>query len=238
MRKSCLKCLVLSRSSDKTIIFISNLRTNSSKVASSNNREDLSDEEIEKLRNISRLNDYLRSKLDHAAKLQPFTKIWHLEKKYHRRLYARFGRESGINPGIMWPTNEELSELIGHEDEWEPSLQDRLQKSKSKADEEEENYKQKEALVLENLSKMKEHEEEAERLKLEKEKEAAKAAEKKQKLMEELQEEFGMRVDPRDPRIKELIERKQKEEDKRLKQERKKAKEAKMVAKLLSGQAK
>ncbi|XP_014663727.1 PREDICTED: growth arrest and DNA damage-inducible proteins-interacting protein 1-like [Priapulus caudatus] len=195
--------------------------------------------EIEEKRNISGLNDRLRSRLDHAKKMPSFLYRWQVlpgrrTRKYYRKLYASFGRDSGLNPAIGWPTSKELDGMIEHEKEWEPTLQERLNTIKQAKEEEEALYMKREAMVKENLAKMEGWKHDYLHQQQQKETAVRLAAEKKQRLMDEVQEEFGMKLDPRDERFKKLMAEKESEEKKRLKAERKKQKESRMVAKLTS----
>lgn len=57
---------------------------------------------------------------------------------------------------------------------------------------------------------------------------------RKERLIEEVRRHFGYKVDPKDDRFKEMLEKKEKEEKKAMKEARKKAREEKVVKKLLS----
>lgn len=56
---------------------------------------------------------------------------------------------------------------------------------------------------------------------------------RKERLIEEVRRHFGYKVDPKDDRFKEMLEKKEKEEKKAMKEARKKAREEKVVKKLL-----
>nr|XP_002734486.2 PREDICTED: growth arrest and DNA damage-inducible proteins-interacting protein 1-like [Saccoglossus kowalevskii] len=47
---------------------------------------------------------------------------WMKTRKGQRKLYAKFGKASGINPAVAWPTRNELAEMIEDEREWRPTL--------------------------------------------------------------------------------------------------------------------
>ena len=81
------------------------------------------------LRNISRLPENLHRKLNHEL-TNSERHILHANSaeklSYERRLYATYGKISGINPGIMWPSLEELEVTIEDETEWEKPLSEMM----------------------------------------------------------------------------------------------------------------
>lgn len=52
--------------------------------------------------------------------------------RYQRKLYAKFGKASGVDPRIMWLTKEEAIEQVELIKEWEPSLEKLLADLKAK----------------------------------------------------------------------------------------------------------
>jgi len=73
------------------------------------------EEEIERKRNKSRLNPQHRNLL-HAKMPYSEPVAWfHETVKYKRKMYGRYGHASGIHPGIMWPTREDLEEIKEYE---------------------------------------------------------------------------------------------------------------------------
>ena len=86
------------------------------------------DDEIDELRNVSRLPTYLRNRMSHALKMTPMierNRFQHRKGVNADRLrYARFGRESGIRPGELWWTREQLEEVKRDEAEWDQTLQE------------------------------------------------------------------------------------------------------------------
>lgn len=71
------------------------------------------------------------------------TSLGHLKPKYRRKLYAKYGAASGVNPGLMWPSKEELQEKIADEEEWDPSLQAMLEDIAAKKEAQQALYKAK-----------------------------------------------------------------------------------------------
>lgn len=92
-------------------------------------------DEVTSLRNVSRLPKLLHLKMEHKVH-EHLTSIDHTEKfgyqkdpiNYQRRLYAKYGRNSGVDPAVMWPNKAEMKEIIEDDLEWEPSLQERWSK--------------------------------------------------------------------------------------------------------------
>ena len=85
--------------------------------------EDLSEEEIEKIRNRSGLStkerDRLRGSLSERIYL---TETYQYKTTYVRNLYAMFGRESGLKPGVCWPRRSELEFKKKYEEAFHPPL--------------------------------------------------------------------------------------------------------------------
>lgn len=87
--------------------------------------------EIDRIRDVSGLSETNRRRMAHARQMPEIKKPFQETTKYQRKLYAMFGKESGIDPKIFWPTLDELKEMRKEEEEWEPSLQERWAKLKS-----------------------------------------------------------------------------------------------------------
>lgn len=70
----------------------------------------LREEQIEKSRNKSGLNDSLRNIL-HGKNPYPEPRLWHHGTlKYLRKVYGTYGAASGVNPSICFPLKEELDD--------------------------------------------------------------------------------------------------------------------------------
>lgn len=158
---------------------------------------------------------------------------YQIKDQYKRRLYAKFGRSSGINPGVVcWPSEEELKKIIEHEEEFEPTLQEMVRNVEKRKQEEKDAIREREEKVERNLSKLDKWMND---IKAKKEKklaeiEAQKA--KKERLIEEVRQYFGYRLNPNDPKFQEILEKKEKEEKKAAKEAKKKEKFAKEMARL------
>jgi len=80
-------------------------------------------------RDVSRLPKKYRDRMKHIMN-PPEKPDWYADMfqsiEYKRKLYGKFGRKSGLDPGILWPSKEEVKEQMEFEKEWEPSLEDML----------------------------------------------------------------------------------------------------------------
>lgn len=92
----------------------------------------LTEEEIEAKRNISRLTDY-HQRFIHG--MQPYSEpqAWfHHTVRYKQKMFGRYGESSGVNPGILWPTREELKEKIEYEKICNPfTIQEMVEKKRA-----------------------------------------------------------------------------------------------------------
>jgi len=176
------------------------------------------------LKDISRMPKKYRDRMLHV--MQPPERpdyIGSLSEKPEQRkaLYGKFGRRSGVEPGVMWPSEEELNDIIEFEKEWEPSVQRMWAKSKEEKELEQKERCQKRELVEKQMAKMPEYINQY-RAKLAKADEAErKQQEKRKALVDEAREYFGYDLDPRDPRF-EQMQLKKEEEEKNLKKKKKK----------------
>ena len=112
-------------------------------LPSDNTEEDNST--AESIRNVARLPARFHRRMLHVLDTeapspervhQPYWST-HENLKLDRKIYGLYGRKSGVNPGAMWPTKDDLEELIEKENEFEPSLQDRWKNVCMKKTEEE-----------------------------------------------------------------------------------------------------
>lgn len=191
------------------------------------------EEEIERNRNKSRLNPQHRSLLHGKMPYSEPMAWFHETVKYKRKMYGRYGHASGVVPGIMWPTREELEEIKEYESVAYPyTIQELMTRVEEKKKEEQELLKAREEDLLKKYAKLEQWKNDvmdnaAKKLAT---MEAAKA--KKDRLVEEVRRHFGFKIDPRDERFKELLEQKEKEERKKAKEAKKKARQERITAKL------
>lgn len=153
--------------------------------------------------------------------MNKLTSLKHYKKGYVKALYGKLGRESGLNPGVLWPRKEELDHMKQYEKAFCPSLDDLIAENKAKKeairkarlDREEDVYKKMQALPGE-LEKF--------FAKLDdKKKEKEEWTRQREAMIEEVREILGYRVKPSDERFQQALQMKQEEE---LKAKRKEAK--------------
>ncbi|XP_067122356.1 large ribosomal subunit protein mL64-like [Centruroides vittatus] len=136
----------------------------------------------------------------------PLQYFHHYQLAYLRKNYARFGEKSGINPGLMWPSKEYLKELKKYQSIAHTPLNEMLAKVREKDQQELEYRREREEMIEKNMAK---------------------------KLIEDVQEYIGYKMDPKDERFQEVLQMKEEEEKKVKRKLRKQEREQKMLATLL-----
>jgi len=195
------------------------------------------EEEINKFRNKSLLNeehyDKLHDKVPHLSDL-------HLEAvniKTLRELYARGGSSSNIDPSICWPSKEELQyEKDLEEYSFPQTIQEMLMEDKiaraNQIKEREDQYKEMKKKIKE-LNKWKKlvNDKIAKR-----ENDARLAKEIYQKRIEEVRQIFGYNIDPKDSRFQEALQKKE-EEERRVQKAARKLEKQRLLTEKLKAQA-
>ncbi|KAH6936273.1 hypothetical protein HPB50_015203 [Hyalomma asiaticum] len=181
----------------------------------------LTKEEIERKRDVSRI---LPRKYSRGVKLEYTFPELECEYRisYMRKDYAKFGSATGINPGILWPSKEEVQDLsCGTKTETS-----RRPKRKS--------VRQREEEIEKNMAKLAD----ARIAMLQRDANSKAKAEEERRHREqmilEVREYIGYNVEPSDPKFKEVMAMKEEERKKAQKEARKKAKQEKMLAKLMA----
>lgn len=192
---------------------------------------DLTEEEILQKRFKSRLPERVYQMF---VKKEPVL-LDHYYNFYMNRLranYARFGKESKLNPGICWPTREEVLEKIEYDKIFEPPLETKLKRVEESRLAEEKRKQEIEEEVDKNMANLdkwiadyhaKNEKKKAEQLALK---------QKKENLIDEICEYLGYEIDPRDPRFQEAVEQRNKEQKKARKVKKQQEGYEKMIAKL------
>ncbi|KAM4887195.1 large ribosomal subunit protein mL64 [Thomomys bottae] len=167
----------------------------------------------------------------------PLTPRWQLGPRYAAKQFARHGAASRVDPGSLWPSPEQLSEVEAEEREWQPSLATMQESLRARQLAEEETRRAREQHIAECLSKMPQMIEDWRQQKRERwEKEQA-DKERKARLQAEAQERLGYHVDPKSARFQELLQDLEKQERKRLKEEKQKQKKEARAATLATSTA-
>lgn len=179
-------------------------------------------EKEEKFRNhVERMRDVSRfSKITAAKKYkQEFPTYSDVESfylkspKYFRRVYSRFGKESGIAPGIAWPSKEQLQNKIRDEQTYDLTLKEKIDLLIQRKTEEIENIEKLEKESDDALAKMPKAIEKFYLNVQKKELMEEEKLKKRQEILDQAREYYGFEVDLRDRRIKEMVDKLQ--EDRR-----------------------
>lgn len=190
--------------------------------------------ELEKKRNKSRLKD-ADYKMLHEENPYPEPTFWHHGSlKYMRRTYGRYGAASGVDPSICWPVKEELEEAKEYERVKYPyTIPQVIAEARARKEEKAKARIERQQDIVNKIQKLEQWKTDLQAKIDKKEGEALAAKMRKERLIEEVRRHFGYKVDPKDDRFKEMLEKKEKEEKKAMKEARKKAREEKVVKKLL-----
>ncbi|KAK9886049.1 hypothetical protein WA026_014833 [Henosepilachna vigintioctopunctata] len=193
----------------------------------------LKEEQIQLKRNKSRLRENDRRFLLETNPY-PEDRHWHHGTiKYKRRLYGRYGKESGVDPAICWPTDQELQDVIEYEKVAYPyTILEMVKTAQESRNLKNIETAKRQQDILVKLSKLEGWKRDMEMRIAKKESEANAARQKKERLIEEVRKHFGYKVDPKDDKFKELLEKKEKEQKKIDKEARRKEREAKLMEKL------
>ena len=96
-------------------------------------------DEIEKKRDVSRLPPRLAARMQHrrdiSLSVRPEPAL-HWSNRYSlvwkQKRYGKFGRESGVDPGICWPSKERVAQMKAFEAENEATLQELMARVEAK----------------------------------------------------------------------------------------------------------
>lgn len=157
--------------------------------------------------------------------MNKLTNIKHYRKEYVRALYGKFGKSSGLNPGVMWPRREELKYLKQYEAVFCPKLEDLIAENQAKKEAALIARKEREAEVLRNLEKLPgEFRNFFEKLEAKK-KEKEEWVRQREAVIEEVREILGFRAKPSDERFQKALAQKEEEELKAKRKEARKKRE-------------
>ena len=97
-------------------------------------------------RDISRMPKKYRDRMKHVMN-PPEQPDWYADMfrsiALKRQQYGKYGRKSGLDPGMLWPSKEEVQEQIEFEKEWEPSLEEMLKSLEEERTQEEQEREEK-----------------------------------------------------------------------------------------------
>ncbi|CAF1282984.1 unnamed protein product [Adineta steineri] len=185
-------------------------------------------------RNVSRLPDDVYR---HFKGLPPLE----IKEQYHTRtklrtLWGKYGRKTGIDPKLCWPTQTEMSETIDDERVYNMELNEKLKIVKERREAKQKEIDQIQAKVEKNLKNMPKMVEDYRKRTIERER--AKKAEVKVKsdLAEQARDFYGFSVDPDDERMQFMLlqlEEAQKTEEKKARKAAKKLEAHQQLQKLM-----
>lgn len=188
--------------------------------------------EIERMRNKSRLNTTHRCKL-YNKPVPDEDYQWDKTVYYVRKQFGRFGSASGVDPRLCFETPEEAADKREYERvAYYYTVQSAMEANRQTKIEKAAALKAREDKIASNLGKLDKWIEDMNARMAKKEQLAREAKEKRERIMEEVRQHFGFKIDFRDARFQALIEEKEKEQKKAKKQERKKKQETVLMERL------
>lgn len=190
--------------------------------------------EIERKRNKSGLLQNHRRML-HGEKPYDQAESWvHNTLRYQQVMYARYGEASGVDARLLFPTAEERAEALEYEQVAHPkTLKQMIDENIERRQQERETRLARDREVTAKMAKLNVWKAELKTKMEKREADAQAAIAKKAQLVDDIRRQFGFKMDSRDPRFKELLEKKEAEDKKASKAAKKQQMEAKMLQKLL-----
>lgn len=188
--------------------------------------------EIQRMRNKSRLNKTHRNLMFKLPKPEEEYK-WDKTLYFTRRQYAKYGSQTGIDPRLCFPTPEERADREEYNRVAYPyTIQQMVEMNQQVKMEKEAAVIEREKKIAQNLSKLDKWMDDLNKRVAQKEQEAKKAKSKREALLEDIRQEFGFKIDFKDPRFQALMEKKELEAKKAKKAEKKKQREEQLIQKL------
>jgi len=171
--------------------------------------EDLGEEEVEKIRNKSRLTtkerDQLVGKLSERIYLN---ELYQYKTPYVRNLYAKFGKETGFKPGVCWPRKDELEFKKKYEETFYPSLEQLMKELADEKAAELKEIKEREKEVRKGLKKLAKYKQDFFERYNQRKSEMKEKEDKEAKRIEEICDFLGYALSPKDPRFAAAAEKK------------------------------
>lgn len=166
--------------------------------------------------------------------MNKLTNIKHYRKEYVRAAYGRYGKESGINPGAMWPRKEELTYLKQYEKAFCHRLEDLVAENKAKKEQAIRERREREEEVYRNMQKLPAAFASFIEKVEQKQKEKEEWTKQREALIEEVREILGFRAKPDDERFQQALAKKEEEDLKAKKKEARKKRENASLDELLA----
>ncbi|XP_078387577.1 large ribosomal subunit protein mL64 [Cetorhinus maximus] len=150
---------------------------------------------------------------------------WQRGPRALRKLYGRWGSASGVEAASLWPEPGQLQELVRHQAEWEPSLQQMWSSLRAKELEQQKKQRERQKLMAANMAKMPKMVEDWRREKRELKTKQREEKARRELLLSEARERFGYSVDPRSSKFQEMVKELEKEQKKKHKLMKRRQKE-------------
>lgn len=171
--------------------------------------EHLGEDEVERIRNRSGLStkerDRLRGSLSQRIAL---TETYQYKTDYVRNLYAMFGRESGLKPGVCWPRRDELAFKKQYEEAFQPPLDQLMRELKEEKEQKAREIAEREDEIRAGLKKLAKYKKEFYEKYNKVQSEKQEKEDKEQKRIEEICDFLGYSISPSDPRFEAAVEKK------------------------------
>lgn len=156
----------------------------------------------------------------------------HRSNNFKSAMLARYGKKTGIDPSVAWPTKEYIEEQREYESVLYDgrTLKEMIEFVEKTEREKEEAINKTEQKIRENLAKQEAEIKAWQRRVETRNVQADKERLKRQQILDELREEYGYEINPNDPQFASRIEEKEKEIAKIKKKEKREHKEAQKEA--------
>jgi len=150
-----------------------------------------------------------------------------------RKMYGKLGSATGIDPALLWPSKQEMQLMKEYERVGYPlSVQEMISSAKEARKKENEAIMKKQKDIEQKLLKLEGWKKDLNARLEKQQKDAEEAKAKKERLLEEVRQIFGYRIDPKDEKFKEALLMKEKEEKKAAKEAKKLLKQQKILEEL------
>lgn len=190
----------------------------------------MSEEELEKICDKSRLLSGHRNLVHDRPPYSESKHRFHDTVKYKRRMYGRYGDASNVDPGLAWPTAEDIEDVKEYERIMYPlTIQEMRQNAIDRFENEQRVIHERQQKIDDNMKKLNGWLNDVRVKAAKKLQDAHEAKEKKARLIEEVKKHFGYKIDPKDDRFKEMLAKREKEEKKKVREEKKKLREEKLL---------
>lgn len=190
------------------------------------------EKEIKRMQNKSRLNKTHRNLLFNLPKPDEEYK-WDKTLYFSRKQFGHYGSKTGIDPRLCFYTPEEIADRVEFQRVSHPyTIHQMVEMNKKEKAKKQAEILEREKKIAQNLTKLDKWMDDLKKRVALKEEEARQAKAKREALLADIRQEFGFKIDYRDPRFKALMEKKELEAKKAKKAEKKKKREELLMQKL------